>query len=97
MNSRDLLKNLPPDSIAIETVTQLVRLDDEPESAERCYLQIAGTPESFSWLSNLLAEMASEIGNQDTYEPSARSVTISPHDLDQVSLAHWDAIELTCR
>lgn len=82
-----LATRLPANSISVDVETRNVRVDDDKNITEQTCLQIRGTPEGSKWLSQLLLEKA-DAGNG--------SVIIADRDFAPVTMASFDAIELSC-
>ena len=64
----EMLKDVSPDSLRIQTETKFVRVDDDQHESELSYLNIHGTPDAFRWLSQLLGELATTAENTDDPE-----------------------------
>ena len=92
----EMLKDVSPDSLRIQTETKFVRVDDDQYESELSYLNIHGTPEAFRWLSQLLGELATTAENTDDPEVG-HSVIFCPHDLNQITMPQWWGVDLFCR
>ena len=88
------LIELPAGSIRIATHRRKVRIDEETEETEQCYLTVEGSPDGFRWLSqhcNSLAVSASKGGS------AANIVAAWDFKNNPIELDEWDSIDFSCR
>lgn len=88
------LSELPAHSIQIATQSQVVRINDENEETEQCYLTFRGSPEGFRWLSEhfgSLAKSAEKHGN------AGNIVAAWDFKNDPIKLDDWDSLDFLCK